>query len=111
MSWLRDYVDRGAHIPPAESDADLSELLGSGFQPMATDSDGRLYLRLPSLTRYVRVHTGIGGVTQQKVARDLINLGFEKIRIRVRSAEDDDESSQMRAWRSQPRFLSDIDEE
>lgn len=99
-SWLNDYIGGMRALPKIDEGGDLGMLFRpGGYNSIAHDKDGRLYLRLSDVTRFSAVHCGLRGVNTKTTSRDLRRIGFEPIKIRVEG------DRQVRLWVSKPGFI------
>lgn len=107
-SWIDDYINARISLPVIETKDDIGKMFGSGLNSIATDKKGRIYLRLSDITRYVRVHTGLPGISTKTVAHDLVDLGFENWKV---SVTEEGKRKQIRIWVSAPSFIDRVSEE
>lgn len=106
-SWLRDYVGSRIAMPLIGEEGDISDIFRTGRNSIASDEDGRIFVRLSDIARYARAHSGAGGVSTKTVARDLINLGFSKRKI---SVTEEGRRRQISLWVSPMKFISPRDQ-
>ena len=99
-SWLNDYIGHLSSLPMIKEDCDMGMVFRiGGYNSVAYDKDGRLYLRLSDVTRFSAVHCGLRGVNTKTTSRDLRRIGFEPHKIRVEG------DRQVRLWVSKPGFI------
>jgi len=106
---IDDFISTRISLPMIERDGSISDMFGSGLNSIAVDTKGRLYLRLSDFARFVRVHTGMGGVTQKSVCNDLIDLGFKKER-KVSVTGKGGKREQISLWVSPPKLVEPVGE-
>lgn len=100
VSRLDDYISSRITLPKIESDDDIRKMFGTGLHSIAEDKEGHLYLRLSDITRYFRVHSGMPSINTKTVSRDLLRLGFEKRKFRIKGGK------QIRLWISPPGYTN-----
>jgi hypothetical protein len=106
-SWLMEYIGN-KFIPTFKDDRNGDEIFTSG-NDIARDEEGRIFVRLPSVTRYARAHIGYG-VSIKSVARDLASVGFDKRTISLIDRDSRGRGKRLFVWASPVGFMSEADE-
>ena len=101
--WLDDYISYRYSIPMIERDGGFDEIFGLGLNSIATDRQGRIFVRLADMVRWVSCHTHRGNVTDKSVVADLYIMKFEKTKRGYKK--------RIILWVSPPGFIDRMEDE